>query len=152
VRNLLFLFAISFAILSCSDDGSGNAAKTPEELLQFTWKVGEMKIDDLAFPINTGNVDKIRITFTPTTYTYVYPAPPDAVDVTPGTMVTLNGTWQLSADKTKILLDRTQISAPVFEWTILKLSPGIFEARYQAINPFNTTLTSNYDFSYTLAL
>lgn len=137
-------------LVACSDNGVGAEGQTTEKLLQYRWKVGTMEIDGLPFPTNSGGIDKIRITFAPTTYTYVYPAPPNHPTATQGTMLTLEGTWTLSEDKTKILLDRSATAEPIFEWTILELKPGIFKARYQAINPFNTSRISDYDFGYTI--
>ncbi len=113
-RFCLVLIAVLSVFTACSDDSSEVEVQTKEQMLQRKWKVGSLYMDGLTLPITEGNVDKIRITFTATTYTYVYPAPPGTPGVTAGTMLTLEGTWQFNTDKTKILLDRTSISQPVF--------------------------------------
>lgn len=154
IRFLNFAFVCIFVVLttSCSENGNEVEQKTEFELLQYTWKVSSMQIDGTPIPINSGNVDQIRITFNGTNYTYVYPAPPTAPAEQQGTMLTLNGSWRFNEQKTKIYLDRSQISEPEFEWEILQLAPAIFRARYRAINPFDTSTESNYDFSYTIVI
>jgi hypothetical protein len=151
-RLLMFFVFSFFLFISCSDQNENSTEKTKFELLQYKWKVATMEIDGTSFPTNSGNVDKIRITFNNTNYTYVYPAPPTAPAEQQGTMLTLTGPWKFNANETSIILDRSSISEPDFEWEILQLSTGIFKARYKALNPFNPDVEANYDFGYTIEL
>jgi hypothetical protein len=151
-RYLVLAIISAFLMISCSDSADSTETKSKTELLQYTWKVAAMQLDGQALPINSGDVDKIRITFNGNNYTYVYPAPPNSPAEQLGTMLTLTGPWRFNEDETKLYLDRSMIDEPEFEWEIVQLSPAIFRARYRAINPFDFTKESVYDFSYMIDL
>jgi hypothetical protein len=152
VKNLIFLACAFLLSSACSDSSSDVTPKTPEELIQFKWKVGTLSINGVPQSITDGNVDKIRITFAASGYTYVYPEPPYSTTATPGSMQTQTGTWRFNTEKTKVFLDRTAVGEPEFEWEILQLAPAIFRAQYQAPNPFNPSVLATYEFGYSLDL
>lgn len=151
-RFLVLAVLFVFLMISCSDSTNSTETKSKSELLQYTWKVATMQLDGQSLPINSGNVDKIRITFNGSNYTYIYPAPPNSPTELLGTMLTLTGPWRFNEDETKLYLDRSVNDEPEFEWEIVQLSQGIFRARYRAINPFDFAKESVYEFGYMIDL
>ena len=118
-------------------------------MLIGTWRVTVPIIDNVPFPVTSPGFGDIRATFTATNYTYQFPAIDENNNPMSGTS-SITGTWTLSADESTILLDRTSVNLPVFEWEIIQLSIGSLKTKYTGPKSGSTTETSVYEITYTL--
>lgn len=151
MKKILSLLLLSFIFTQCDND-SGSGTQTRADLLQGNWRVTVATIDESSLPVAGTPFELIRIRFEGNQYRYIFPKVDENNNlVNPLVADTIAGSWQLNADQTKILLDRTSLSMPVFEWDIIELRIGVFRSRYVGPRAGSTTETSVYEMSYTLS-